>query len=183
MKKMFFLTFCAAFCFACKKEASAEKEATPASATTAAAMTNPNMEFADTKYIEFGKKHLEALTNGNIDAMMEPYADNAKYYWNAGDSLVGKKAITDFWTKRRHDVIETITFKNEIWLPVKVTKAQSVEKTGIWLLSWYQVTAKYKGGKSMTQWIHMLYHFDANDKIDQVEQYVDKAPINAAMSK
>ncbi|MFB9088469.1 hypothetical protein [Flavobacterium paronense] len=45
-----------------------------------------------------------------------------------------------------------------------------MEKIGIWLLSWYQVTAKYKRGKSMTQRIHILYHFDNNDKVDQVSQ-------------
>ena len=35
----------------------------------------------------------------------------------------------------------------------------------------------------MSQWIHTDYHFDANDKIDQVVQYIDRAPINAAIAK
>jgi cyanophycinase-like exopeptidase len=50
-------------------------------------------------------------------------------------------------------------------------------------MGWYQVTAKYKTGKSMTQWVHTDQHFDANDKIDRLIQYIDRAPINAAISK
>ena len=35
----------------------------------------------------------------------------------------------------------------------------------------------------MTQWIHTDYHFDRNDKVDRVIQYIDKAAINAALPK
>jgi len=66
-------------------------------------------------------------------------------------------------------------------LPIKVNKKGNIPLDGYWLLSWYKTTAKYKGGKSMTQWIHTTYHFDANDKIDMVDQYLDKAAINAAL--
>ena len=181
MKKMFLLVLCVALLVNCKKAESAEPT-TPAE-PKADATTPPQAEFADAKYTEIGKKYMEALTKGDTDGMMAVYADNANYYWNAGDSLVGKKAIADFWVNRRKNVIETISFKNDIWLPLKVNRPQRMEKTGIWLLSWYQVTAKYKGGKSMTQWMHILYHFDDNDKIDEVNQYVDRVPINDALPK
>lgn len=181
MKKMFLLVLCTALWVSCKKTESAE----PVATTEAKVDTTnpPQVEFADAKYTEIGKNYLAALSKGDTDAMMNVYADDANYYWNAGDSLVGKKAIADFWVNRRKNVIETISFKNDIWLPIKVNKPQKMEKTGIWLLSWYQVTAKYKGGKSMTQWMHMLYHFNDGDKIDQVNQYVDRVPINEAMPK
>jgi len=58
-----------------------------------------------------------------------------------------------------------------------------VQAPGIWLLGWYRTTATYKNGKSMTQWIHADSHFDNNDKIDLVIQYLDRAPINAALAK
>ena len=35
----------------------------------------------------------------------------------------------------------------------------------------------------MIQSIHTVQHFDANDKIDRVVQYLDRVPINAAMAK
>jgi hypothetical protein len=62
-----------------------------------------------------------------------------------------------------------------------VNEKGNIPANGYWLLSWYQVTAKYKGGGTMTQWIHTTFHFDGNDKIDIVNQYLDRAAINAAM--
>jgi hypothetical protein len=74
-------------------------------------------------------------------------------------------------------------FINDIWLPIKVNEPQRNEQSGVWLLSWYVLKAKYKTGKSMTQEIHTDMHFDANDKIDRVIQFLDRAPINAATKK
>lgn len=181
MKKLILFVFCATMFVACKKEATPEVAPTPkpdASATPAQA------EFADAKYTEVGKKAIAAMTAGDMDGWTANFADNAKYYWNSGDSLVGKPAIDKFWRDRRANVIESISFKNDIWLPIKVNKPQQrIEKPGVWLMGWYQVTAKYKRGKEMTQWMHILYHFDANDKIDEVNHFVDRAAINAAMPK
>ncbi len=168
--------------FACGNEKPAEvKTDTPPEG--AAATTPAPAEFADPKYAEVGKKGLASLSSGDIDGWMTSFADNAVYVWNNGDSLVGKPAITEYWKKRRTESIETIAFTNEIWVPLKVNQPQSVEQPGVWLLGWYQTTAKYKTGKSMTQSIHTDYHFDANDKIDRVIQYLDRAPINAATTK
>jgi hypothetical protein len=97
--------------------------------------------------------------------------------------LIGKPAIDKYWRDRRTNVIETITFAKDIWLPIKVNEKGNIPMDGYWLLSWYETTAKYKGGKSMSQWIHTTFHFDANDKIDMVNQYLDKSVIMAAMSQ
>ena len=181
MKKMILLALCTALWVSCKK-AEPTEPAAPGE-PTAEATTQPQAEFADAKYTEIGKKYMEALRKGDTDAMMAVYTDDAKYYWNGGDSLVGKKAISDFWVNRRKNTIESLTYKNDIWLPVKVNRPQRMEKTGVWLLSWYEVTVKYKGGKSMTQWMHLLFHFNDSDKVDQVSQYVDRVPIMEAMPK
>ena len=115
---------------------------------------------------------------------MNTFADNAMYRWNNGDSLVGKKAISDYWKKRRTEAIDSISFSNDIWLSVKVNEPQqTVQAPGVWLLGWYAINAKYKTGKRMMQWIHADMHFDAQDKIDIFIQYLDRAPINAAMKK
>lgn len=169
---------CSTFLFACNSSE-------PAVEKTEAAVTESTpqpAEFADAKYADIGKKGIAALASGDVDGWMAAYADNAKYFWNGGDSLIGKAAITAYWKKRRSEVIDSMSFSNDIWLPVKVnTPQQQVQAPGIWLLSWYQVKAKYKSGKSMGQWIHTDMHFDANDKIDRVIQYIDRAPINAAV--
>jgi hypothetical protein len=45
------------------------------------------------------------------------------------------------------------------------------------------VNAKYKTGKKLQFWVHADMHFDANDKIDQYIQYIDRAPIVKATMK
>jgi ketosteroid isomerase-like protein len=177
MKRLFLIVLCASLFVGCKKEMDAEPAVKDSTATEAVAP----LEFADAKYSEIGKNALDALSKGDMDAWMSNYSDNAKYYWNRGDSLVGKPAIDKFWRDRRSNVIETITFSKDIWLPIKVNEKGNVPMDGYWLLSWYQVTAKYKGGKTMSQWIHTTFHFDAQDKIDYVTQYVDMSAIDAAM--
>ena len=181
MKKLLVLVFGTSLFIACNNEKSAEDKA--ATTTTETAKEAAPAEFADAKYAAIGKKGIAALSSGDVDGWMNGYADNAVYVWNNGDSIAGKSAITEYWKKRRTEVIDSISFSNDIWLPVKVNKPQSVEAPGVWLLGWYQVSAKYKTGKRMAQWIHTDMHFDANDKIDRVIQYIDRAPINAATAK
>ncbi len=171
------------FILACKAE-NPKVEVTETSTATVATTVVAPAEFADPKYSEIVRAGLDALSKGDIAAWMDTYADNAVYVWNNGDSLAGKAAISEYWTNRRTNDIESLTFENEILLPVKVNTSQSVEAPGIWVLAWYQTTAKYKlSGKSMTQWIHSDSHFDANGKIDRSISYLDREMINAAMKK
>lgn len=184
MKKVLAWALGSTLLFACSNPKSADEKTASTGDTTAAAPTKPQpVEFADAKYTEIGKKHLADMSSGDIDSWMAGFADNAVYVWNNFDSLGGKAAISAYWKKRRKDVIDSISFSNEIWLPLKVNQPQATEQTGIWLLSWYVVRSKYKTGKSVAEGIHTDIHFDANDKIDRVVQYLDRAPINAATKK
>jgi hypothetical protein len=155
-----------------------------AETTPATTETKPQpAEFAHPKYSEIGKSGLVSLSSGDVDGWSSNWADNIVWQWNNGDSVVGKAAVVKYWKDRRANNIDSISFSNQIWLPLKVNQPQATEQAGIWLLSWYAVNAKYKTGKRMMQWIHSAQHFDANDKIDRVVQYLDRVPINAAMAK
>jgi len=149
---------------------------------TAAVEVKPQpVEIGDPKYVEIGKQSMRSLSEGNVDAFMNDFADNANYLWNNGDSLVGKPAIEKYWKDRRGNAIDTITFANDAWLTVKANEAPAKGvQTGVWLFGWFKVTVTYANGNKMTQWIHNLYHFDGNDKIDRAIQFLDRAPINAA---
>jgi len=183
MKKAFFFSLCSIVLFSCaNQKPEAEKTETTVTSTEVSATPQP-AEFADPKYAEIGKSGIANLSSGNVDAWMATFADNAVWQFNNGDSLVGRVAITDYWKKRRTETIDSITFSNEIFLPIKVNQPQSIEQPGVWVLSWYRINAKYKTGKNMIQWIHTDLHFDANDKIDRVIMYLDRVPIAAAMSK
>ena len=178
MKKLLLFAFVSAVIFACTSPQTEEKKP-----EDTAPVAPPPVEFADQKYMEVGKKMLNAFQSGNMDAWMAVYADNAVYQWNNGDSLANKAAIDEHWRKRRLETVDTIIFSNAIFLPVKVNQPQSVEAPGVWLLTWYQIDVTYHTGKKVVQWIHTDYHFDAADKIDRAIQYVDMAPIKAALGK
>lgn len=139
-------------------------------------------EFADPKYAEWGKKMTGQLASGDMDGWVSNFADNAVYVWSAGDSLAGKDAILKYWKDRRMNVIDSISFSNDIWLPIKInTPQRGPDMAGVWLLGWYMVDVKYKNGKKLMFWVHNDYHYDANDKIDRSVQYIDRAPINKAL--
>ena len=169
------------FFLACKAETKTEQaDDTPASKDTTSMAP---AEFADPKYADMVRAGMDAFSRGDIATWMTYYADNAVYAWNNGDSIVGKAAISDYWTNRMATVVDTIVFENAIYLPIQVNKPPSVEQTGIWGLNWNQSTVTYRTGKIMTQWIHSDTHFDANGKFDRVITYMDRALVNEAMVK
>lgn len=184
MKNQFFWALCAIspFLFACNDSKPVEESAQIV-ATDSTAIQAP-ADFADAKYAEIVKNGLNALSAGDVPGWLSGFADNAVFVWNSGDSLAGKAAISEYWTKRRSEVIDSLTYTKHIFLPIKVNKPQSVEAPGIWVLGWWQTTAKYKTtGKKMTQWIHTDTHFNADGKIDRVIQYIDMAVVNKALTK
>jgi hypothetical protein len=177
MKNVFVIWACLAVMMACSKPE--EKAPVPVAETKP-----PQAEFADPKYAEIGKKHMAALSNKDVDGFMTSFSDNAKYYWSAGDSLIGKSAITAYWKNRFATVVDSVSFVNDIWTPLKINVPQrGPDAPGVWLLGWYQVKVKYKNGQKLSYWVHTDFHFDSSDKIDIAILYMDRAPIIAALAK
>jgi hypothetical protein len=186
MKKLLFGALCSIALVSCQNQKPAEEAAAPAgeAAAAPAVATSPTgATFADAKYAEMGRVNLAKFAAEDMDGFFADHADNVVWQFNNGDSIVGKAAVVDYWKKRFADVIDSIAFSNQIWLAVEVKNPQSIEQPGVWLMSWYMVDSKYKTGKRMVQWIHTDMHFDANDKVDRVIQYLDRMPIAAAMKK
>ena len=164
---------------ACNNEQKSDTRATTSSDSSA---KTQQAEFAEQKYVESGKSSLGKFESGDVDGWLSDFADNAVYSWSSGDSLAGKAAIVDYWKNRRANVIDSIKFTNDIWLPIKVnTPQRGPDLPGVWLLSWYQVDVKYKSGKKLMFWVHTDFHYNSADKIDRAVQYIDRAPINAAV--
>jgi hypothetical protein len=181
MRKIFILASAGFILLACNNSKT-EADSKMSSETADSSSAKQQAEFADAKYVEMGKTTLSAFEKGDIDAWLNGFADNAVYAWSAGDSLAGKNAIADYWKNRRANVIDSIKFTNDIWLPIKVnTPQKGPDMPGVWLLSWYQVNVKYKNGKKLSFWVHNDFHYNDNDKVDRAVQYIDRAPINAAL--
>ncbi len=184
MKKLVGFFIYTVVLFSCNNEQKAAEDATPKASPETVSTEIKDYDFGDSKFVDIGKKGLANLASGDIDGWMTSFADNAIYRWNGGDSLSGKAAIAEYWKKRMAEVIDSISFTNEVWLPMKVNKPLiAAQLPGNYALGWYMLYAKYKTGKTMSQRSHMVIHFDANDKIDRTTLYIDRAPINAAMAK
>ena len=149
MKKIL-IPVAALILFACNNEKKSDADTKMASGTSDSSATKPQSEFADAKYTDLGKKQMSQFESGDIDGWLSGFTDNAVYTWSSGDSLAGKAKIAEYWKNRRANVIDSIKFSNDIWLPIKVNIPQrGPDIPGVWLLNWYQVNVKYKNGKKL----------------------------------
>ena len=182
MTKLLGLIVFGTFILACNNKPVESPPTTDSTVAVKETKTLPT-EIGDPKYIDIGKNQMKALSAGDIDGMMNNFADNALYAWSSGDTLIGKASIAKYWKERRDKIIDSIKFVKPVWLPIKVNTSQQEgqDQPGNWLLSWYLVKVKYKNGKKLAFWVHTLYHFDATDKIDIASEYMDRAPINKAL--
>lgn len=141
----------------------------------------PPVDIADPKYISLSKEVLTSLCRGDIEQFIQPYEDQAIYRWNYGDSLIGRKAIADYWKERRSSVIDTITFTNEAWLAIKANVPPNHIKPGVYVLSWADFTVTYTNGSSVMMNIHTVFGFNDQDQIISTLQYLDRSLIEDAL--
>ena len=183
MKKVLKLFVVCLFFMACNSETKEAAATEPAAAEPAVAETAKKpapAEILDMSLAAPVKKSLEAFTTGDIDAMTAEYSDNVRYGWSSGDSLIGRQAVKDYYTKRRA-LIDSISYSDYIFLPVQVNEAQSAyAPTGKWMLYWTFAHVKYKNGKRLNFWLHQVNHYNDAGKIDRATQYIDRGPIMAA---
>ena len=173
-----------AFFIACSPhDKAADESATATTSDTTAAATTAAYEIGNTANVDAVKKHLQSLAAKDIPAFVSVLADNAVYNWNNGDSIAGKPAITEYWTKRMSETVDSLWFADEIFIPVKINTPQATEDPGQYVLAWYSVKAKYKTGKTMQQWMHAVNHFNDAGQIDQIILFRDNKSIAEAMSK
>lgn len=182
MKKLFIAAAVCLAIIACN-DTKTDSASTGTTGDSESTKTTAPAEFADARYMELGKTMTAQFASGDMDAWMGHFTDNSVFRWSSGDSLAGKEAIAKYWKDRRMNVIDSISFTNDIWIPLKVnTPQKGPDRPGIWLLNWYQVNVKYKNGKKLQFWVHTDHHFDAGDKIDETIQYIDMAPIKSALT-
>lgn len=182
MRKVLFSLLSLAIIASCKN--AGEKNPEEPLVKSATSKAAPPVEFADSKYIDWGRTRMAQFEKGDIDTWGGQFTNNAVYSWNSGDSLAGKQAIIDYWKNRRKNVLASLKFDQPIWLAVKVNQPQQgPDMPGVWLMNWCIVEAKYKNGQTMKQWMHMDTHYNDQNQVDRVVQYIDRAPIMAATGK
>lgn len=141
----------------------------------------PPITIADPKYIDTSRSILIALCEGDLEAFIKNYTEDARYRWNYGDSLIGRQAIYDYWKERRTSVIDTITFKNETWLAIKANNPPKHIAPGVYVLNWSDFTVTYSNGSSIDMNIHTVFGFDTQDRLISTLQYLDRSLIADAL--
>ena len=66
----------------------------------------------------------DALANKDANGLSASYDDNILYRWSGGDSITGKQAVFDYWNGR-FKLIDSLSFTDAIYLPIKVNEPQS----------------------------------------------------------
>ena len=171
----------ATFLFACNNEKKDEAGASADTKSSASTAKPPVELIMDSSLIASTKATMAAFENKDVNGYTANMDDNIKFRWSGGDSLVGKQAVKDYYTGR-FNIIDTIKFSNPIFLPImaNVSPNGGVTAAGKWMLSWYQVNVKYKNSKRIGFWIHHAQHYNNAGKIDEMAQYIDRAPIMEA---
>lgn len=180
MLKNMFLFLATAVLFSCKDEKAEEKAAEPMVKSASAESTKPPaVEIGDQKLVQDGAAMVKHFADGNYDAWGESLADNAVFLYSSGDSIAGKAAVVTYWKDRRAKYIKSLTFSNDIWLPMKVNDwdGKGPDTRGTWLMHWVQMKAVYKNDKSVQMWAHQDMHYNDNNKVDRIIMYLDRAPI------
>ena len=176
MKKILLGLFLSTILFACNNQKKEEAAATPDAVTTTDAPKTGDEILAMSEGDE-AKNSLMAFSKGDVNGMTALYDDNARFLWSGGDSLIGKKAIQDYYTGR-WKLIDSLTISGQVILPVKVNVSQTPGHTvGKWVLVWSNIHVKYKNGKKISFWTHVDYHYNDAGKVDVAIQYIDRHPI------
>lgn len=178
MKKILFGVFVSVFFISCADKA--EEKPAPEATLTSADTKETGDELLAMSETEGVKKGLIAFSKGDIEGMTAEYADTVRQLWSSLDSLVGKKAIQDYYTAR-WKLIDSLNFSDYIIVPLKMGVQQTpIVQTGKWILAWSFAHVKYKNGKKLDFWVHNAYHYNSAGKIDFVGQYLDRHPIMEA---
>lgn len=179
MKKVIFGVFISALLIACneKTEEKTGSIEAPVSSNDKKSGVDEMLPLSEADGVKNG---FIAFSKGDIDGMTAEYADTARQLWSNLDSLVGKKAIQDYY-RSRWTLIDSLTFSEFVLVPMKANVQQSqYAPVGKWVLAWALAHVKYKNGKKIDFWLHNDYHYNDAGKVDFVVQYIDMHPIREA---
>lgn len=182
MKRIFILAASCMILFACNNDKKKDdKKMDDGKTTMSSGDKKPATELLELSAADPIKKSFAAFAKGDVDGMTADYDDNIRYTWSGGDSAIGKQAVKDYYNGR-WKLIQSLSFSNEIVLPIQINESQAPEvaPTGKWVMFWAQTDVTYKNGKSLKFWTHNVNHFNDAGKIDFIGQYIDRHPIMEA---
>jgi hypothetical protein len=150
MKKIFLLALISSLMlWGCENKPKSEINGTETMTAGNETKAKPMMELLDLSTMAPVKASFDAFSKGDMDGFTAGMADNVRFTWSSGDSLIGKQAIKDYYNGR-FKLIDSINFTDHIFVPVKANEAQSpYAPAGKWVLHWSFAHVKYKNGKKI----------------------------------
>jgi hypothetical protein len=181
MKRIFILAASSMILLACSDKKKDDKKMDDGKTTMSTGDKKPATELLELSMGDPVKKSFAAFAKADVDGMTADYADNIRYTWSGGDSLIGKQAVKDYYNGR-WKLIQSISYSNEIVLPLQVNESQApaAAPNGKWVLYWTMADVTYKNKKNIKFWMHNVNHFNDAGKIDFIGQYLDRNPIMEA---
>ena len=151
MKRIFVLAAGCLLLFSCNNDKKDEKKPAETSDTMMSTTDKkPATELLDVSMGDPIKKSFAAFSKGDLDGMTADYDDNIRYQWSGGDTAIGKKAVRAYY-EGRWKLISSLSYSNEIVLPLQVNESQAPKyaPTGKWVLYWAMVDVTYKNNKKL----------------------------------
>ena len=181
MKKFLFGVLTSMIFISCADKAEEKPATIEATASTSTEAKKAATDLLDLSEADGVKAGIAALANRDVNAMTANYDDNVVSRWSGGDSVMGKKAVMDYWNGRLN-VIDSLSFSDVVLLPIRINESQNPKYAlvGKWVLAWNFTHVKYKNGKWLHFWVHTDYHYNDAGKVDVVIQYIDRHPIMEA---
>lgn len=180
MKKILLGVLVSTIFISCSDKAEEKTTTETPAPTTETKKTAAAAELLDISEADGVKAGTAALANKDVNGLTASYDDNVVYRWSGGDSAIGKQAVIDYWNGR-FKLIDSLSFTDGIYLPIKVNEPQSkYNAPGKWVLAWNFSHVKYKNGNRLNIATHTDYHYNDAGKVDMVIQYIDRHPIMEA---
>ncbi len=169
------------------KETPVKEETSTAS--TAAAVTNPNFSIAPIGYAELNEKALNLFAKFEYDAWADMLADNIIYAFPDGDvdtrtKLEGKAAVLAWWKSwKEKSGVESMTISESNHFPLNVTvQPKGGALTGAYDFLYFSNKMVF-GGKPVALRMNFAVHFNEEKKIDRYFTYYDRSVIIKATGK
>lgn len=127
---------------------------------------------------------MAALSRGDAEAFGATMTDSVVYMLPSGEVMNGRQSVVDYWKNRWTTLIKSLVYTDQALLAFNLTRTNTNNPLGKYVLMWVTGNTTYQNGKSITFPLHVAVHVDSTGRIDRFSGYYDtKGIADATASK
>lgn len=107
--------------------------------------------------------------NNTLDNSKNSFADSLSLYFSDGSMLLGKRDSVIESAKKIRATLGTVRDVVQAWVPLK-----STDKNENWVSIWTKEIRTPPGGKTDSSYLHELWRFNKDSRVDLVYQFEAK---------